>query len=88
MGEYMLFIYERNQDFRQTLYAVVPSRPPPPQFKKNPTNVCAYTYMYTYPYTHTAYPHGTRIHTCPQHCAPAVTLSNSFTSPPCSPLPS
>lgn len=41
MGEYMLFIYERNQDFRQTLYAV-----PPPSSKKPHQCVCIYIHVY------------------------------------------
>lgn len=54
----------------------------PPQIKKkknntqqHTTNVCAYTYMYTYPYTpHT---HVAHTYTHPQHCIPAVTLSKA-----------
>ena len=58
----------------------------PPPFKKNPTNVHIHTCIHTH--THTPHTHMAHAHTPPQHCAPAVTLSNSSVSPLCSPLPS
>lgn len=60
MVEYMLFIYERNQDFRQTLYAV------PPQIKKKPPmSVHIHTRIHTH--THTLHTHAAHAHTHPQH---------------------
>lgn len=87
MGEYMLFIYERNQDFRQTLYAVVPSRPPPPPVQKKPHQcVCIYIHVYIPIHAHRIPTRHTHTHVPPAlrsrcHAFKQLHVSTLFSSP-------